>query len=1057
MSSSRKKSKSKSRRRGEGGSTSAPFDDSSMDQAMRNELMARMAQLMTDPAGVAKDMGMPGLEYVGRPVPKEQMLKMHRQARAGVLSRMTGPGYTASFSLPYTVKPKMPRAQIAALRPICVKDLSVGTTHKGCVLDGVILELPVFMSGVHTIAEDKNGEAFMLSVYNIPGADFAMADKTFPVGARVKVLEPFYKAVNSGGFGVRVEDPGEIKVYSKDEIVDYREEGNRLFGLKDFAGATDAYTNGLKDAAVLSICLANASACCLELNRDIVSYSLAVCSLTVNPSYEKAWFRGLTCLSRMERISEARKFYVEAPSDAHAALRPVLEGMSSGGRRTSKTSKPFDTVLRENLESLLPVLDLGKGKSCIGDEVDVDKMKAKGNSFFKKCEFEKALECYLSVIHAHGDDQKLLSNRATCNFKLSKFEQAVVDATTAVVVGGARVDSIRKALFRRASALRELELYESALDTVKFARSEGVQFDELTELERELHELVNLDPQRPRGPRHNQPTHEDEVDEVMQDGTVRGSAISNLNDMLAISGQDTTHILDNRVPKFHYDFFKEGHLPPHCNAKMCQEWTVNAFEESRASPMLTNQILDMKSADDLTPEYILRRLGTTCREDLMWWLTAPIGNVRDRPEWKAKRGYATDALHSFGNVWPRPIDLRFGKTHVGVGYVDLGVLVAANYVGSEEDGGIKFVGYETSVYSTAKTGVLAEMFHMGAPVDCILQVWYSSAWSAETMKVFRSALLGLTKKGSLPKAALAVCKFWLGVPQIPLLVAQEKWLRLHPQHHNIPANLVKKRDRTEVMQYMLTGRLLLEDCEVGSVVMFGNPPDLPHLVHEESVLWLVSFEEISMLNNNGRHSVMHCVVETLRSRISKARALFLDGKMEVDLRLKGVTAGDEKVQRDIAEMEPWTMSWSNLCDYSSEKDFHKMLKACSVRNTVHYMHTMNWLIQVKGTDLNDYMTIPEGFPDQRTLFKSAKHWVKEMAKKSAKGILLSPPVYHPNNIVHAYHAGKFFDSWLQNFLKAGGVKGKQTGAVHVRKFSFFCRAEGNAFFSFTYDDEIRSA
>ncbi|GMH42324.1 hypothetical protein BSKO_10243 [Bryopsis sp. KO-2023] len=1050
MGGGRKKSKSKPRRRGVGGSTTAAFDDPSPGQVKRNEVTARMAEMLADPAEAVKELGK--IEFDSFSRPKEEMLKLHRKARAELMSLMPLCAKSTS-SLPYIFEPKMSKAQIATLRPVCLEDLLVRTTHEGCVLDCVILELPILTSCVHTLAEDKNGEAFTLSVDNIPGANIAMAEKSFPVGARVKILEPFFF---NKGFGVRVEDPSKIVVFSKDEIVDYREEGNRLFRMKDFAGATDAYTNGLKDATVLSICLANASACCMELNRGMGAYSLAVCSLTVKPSNQMAWTKALLCLSQMGRISEARKFYVEAPSDAHATLRPILE-MFSDGRRTSLTSKPLDTVLRENLKSLLPDLDLGKRKTRVVDEVDVEKVKAEGSSFFKKGEYEQALECYLSVIHAHGDKQKLLSNRATCNFKLGKFEQAVVDATTAVVVGGAHVDSIRKALFRRASALRELKLYESALDTVLFARSHGIQFDELTELEGELQQLVNLAPQMPKGTTRLRPIEPKHEIEFMEDGKVRGSAVTPFNDWLAASGLDTTHILDNRIPKFHLNFFKEGYLPPHCNSKMCKEWGLNTFEEMRGSPIQTDEVLDMSLKDGINQEYVMRRLGSDTREDLRWWLSAPIGDVREKPKWRTEIGYASDALHSFGNVWPRPIDLRFGKTHVAVGYVDLGVLVAANYVGSGEDGVIRFVGYETSVYCTAKTGVLAEMFRMGAPVDCILQVWYSSGWSAETMKAFRSALLGLTKKGSLPEAALAVIKFWLGVSQIPLLVAQEKWLQLHPQHHSIPGNLVKKRDRIEVMQYMLTGRLLLKDCEVGSVVMFGNPPDLAHLDEEESVLWLVSLEEISMLNENGRYSVMHCVVETLRSRIAKARALFLDGKMEMDLRLKGVTAGDEKVHRDIAEMEPWTMSWSNLCDYSSEKDFHKMLKACSVRDTVHYMHTMNWLIQVKGTDLNDLMTFRGGPVDQRTLYKSANEWMEKMAKKSAKGILLAPPCYHPSNTVHAYHAGIFFGVWLEHFLEAGRVRKEQTGAVHVRQFSFFCRTEGTAYFSFTYDDEIRSA
>jgi hypothetical protein len=57
----------------------------------------------------------------------------------------------------------------------------------------------------------------------------------------------------------------------------------------------------------------------------------------------------------------------------------------------------------------------------------------------------------------------------------------------------------------------------------------------------------------------------------------------------------------------------------------------------------------------------------------------------------------------------------------------------------------------------------------------------------------------------------------------------------------------------------------------------------------------------------------------------------------------------QAVHREIARMQPFTMSWSNVCDYYSPSQFHEMAKACSgVEDTVHYGYSMNWPSRVKG-------------------------------------------------------------------------------------------------------------
>jgi hypothetical protein len=54
----------------------------------------------------------------------------------------------------------------------------------------------------------------------------------------------------------------------------------------------------------------------------------------------------------------------------------------------------------------------------------------------------------------------------------------------------------------------------------------------------------------------------------------------------------------------------------------------------------------------------------------------------------------------------------------------------------------------------------------------------------------------------------------------------------------------------------------------------------------------------------------------------------------------------------------WTMSWSNVCDYfPSHAAFHECAAACSKHgDTIHFLHSLNWLTSVKVGDVSNKCT-----------------------------------------------------------------------------------------------------
>jgi hypothetical protein len=51
---------------------------------------------------------------------------------------------------------------------------------------------------------------------------------------------------------------------------------------------------------------------------------------------------------------------------------------------------------------------------------------------------------------------------------------------------------------------------------------------------------------------------------------------------------------------------------------------------------------------------------------------------------------------------------------------------------------------------------------------------------------------------------------------------------------------------------------------------------------------------------------------------------------------------------DPSLVAPDSMSWSNVVDYMTPAYFHRLATACSCESTAHYMHSMNWVLDVKG-------------------------------------------------------------------------------------------------------------
>ena len=91
-------------------------------------------------------------------------------------------------------------------------------------------------------------------------------------------------------------------------------------------------------------------------------------------------------------------------------------------------------------------------------------------------------------------------------------------------------------------------------------------------------------------------------------------------------------------------------------------------------------------------------------------------------------------------------------------------------------------------------------------------------------------------------------------------------------------------------------------------------------------------------------------IENLRKNIQTGQVTCKYVVAHVSLQNK-----DQKTLDYIKGLKAYQIDWSNIGDYFTNKDFVNIAKQCSVEDTAHNAHFMNWSQHVFGTCLYDYV------------------------------------------------------------------------------------------------------
>eukprot|EP00854_Cymbomonas_tetramitiformis_P005726 gene5726-6915_t len=258
---------------------------------------------------------------------------------------------------------------------------------------------------------------------------------------------------------------------------------------------------------------------------------------------------------------------------------------------------------------------------------------------------------------------------------------------------------------------------------------------------------------------------------------------------------------------------------------------------------------------------------------------------------------------------------------------------------------------------------------------------------------------------------------------ISVLQARELWLmdagqkdETSPQNIYI-GNWKQRADRLALCSYLLTGELLRG--EVGSVTMFALPERMTR-ADEESFLSIIPQRELWESRHNSG-DIVSAGVAVLRLKIRNLKRAFSLGRVEVEVHHGSVEPENVETLKSIAAMQPWTMSWNNVCEYLPPADFHAMARACSAsEDTVHYGYSMNWSRSVMGASSLDFF----GRQDVLDSLIELSHRAIECGYTAHRlqDILLSPPNEHLMKIADTALATEMKGKWLKAFFSFAGLR-----------------------------------
>jgi len=433
--------------------------------------------------------------------------------------------------------------------------------------------------------------------------------------------------------------------------------------------------------------------------------------------------------------------------------------------------------------------------------------------------------------------------------------------------------------------------------------------------------------------------------------------------------------------------------------------------------------------------------------------------------------YCPGAPQQFRNSpLPSPAVLKNGTTMIEFGFVDLGI--SFDGIDSLDPNGapVHIFGYEMEPFCVAKTTVMLEMMKdVSTSPRSIVEEWMSSLWTQATYNTFQSSANVILQRAAnssdekgVHEKLKAILNFLGKVPKMPrkeAITFQLKGTTIGDLLTFMQCcSLSSEVDRVAATRYYLT-KALYEDEEttVGSVVMCHTKEEIgikqlfsscteavPSFAHLSSIFYLSGDRKKEY--RKASSSFMGRAKDYLEDKMENYMKCVHKGTLIFIPKLGTVSANNKEMIKEVKEMDPFIVSWSNIIDYIEPSSIHAIAKEISGHNTIHYVHSCNWTSRVYGTDILD-------INDKAKLFFYSLGLITcEQSAGIYIGIAENAP-HHYRNICSIGLGRKYVDTFFRYFFHGEDVSCACFASKCPLPMPYpFSRNDATAFVVFAYKE-----
>ena len=474
---------------------------------------------------------------------------------------------------------------------------------------------------------------------------------------------------------------------------------------------------------------------------------------------------------------------------------------------------------------------------------------------------------------------------------------------------------------------------------------------------------------------------------------------------------------DRKLVDYSAEFVRARGIPEGLDHSYARKVLYRSYVNDKLHPWMRAMGWRMAWSEDSPNNDIKRSLMNGGDMVKRWNGTAALSIISEQPEKytqtgsiidvrqmkpKSRSSYDVRIRSNFVNSPNRKDTFYEGTTHLAIGFNDLSSLLNCGWVAGEDQKQCPahFVGFEMNPFNVAKSLVIAEMLgNSNVSLVCVLQAWYSTVWSSDTLIALKECAKAALTKGednlaphrdndetcwhkmgnysaknvSHPKVA-SYLNHWLSAEPVSFKEARRLWLNNTVQQniklfHGI-SSCKRRKDRLAITNYFLTGEVFGDSNfeatslnAVGSLPFWRCPGGSPPL-EEDTMFNTFLLEDLmsSLLEDKGRNFVQAFEAHALL-KLDNIRSRLLNKKLTIEVYVGVVMPLTSKdghgLVHFVAErVKPRTIGWSNVIDYMELGDLHDLGRAMSPNgNVMHYGYSMNWCTEVFGANILDYQMI----------------------------------------------------------------------------------------------------